>query len=292
MYNWIRPRKQVLACAHFMAFYLCKKIKSLLDLSNSGLEFAMPRFFVRKEQIENGFVTILGDDAHHISRSLRMAAGEHITVCDMQKVEYECTLEQFLPDRVLARVDSERKSDTEPPFTACLYQALPKGDKLDSVIQKSVECGAFSITTFNSERCIAKEKGDEENKLRRRNKISLEAAKQSGRGVIPEVNATVSFTEMLTRAAEADIKLFCYEGDGTESLKTVLAREKARFIQEKGANLPTVSVVIGSEGGFSIREVEKAKEAGLIPVGLGKRILRTETASGFVLGCLCYELEL
>ena len=292
MYNWIQPRKQVLACAHFMAFYLCKKIKSLLDLSNSGLEFAMPRFFVRKEQIENGFVTILGDDAHHISRSLRMAAGEHITVCDMQKVEYECTLEQFLPDRVLARVDSERKSDTEPPFTACLYQALPKGDKLDSVIQKSVECGVFSITTFNSERCIAKEKGDEENKLRRRNKISLEAAKQSGRGVIPEVNATVSFSEMLIRAAEADIKLFCYEGDGTESLKTVLAREKARFTQEKGANLPTVSVVIGSEGGFSIREVEKAKEAGLIPVGLGKRILRTETASGFVLGCLCYELEL
>ena len=299
MTNWLycciigygRAKKSLIAGALWRRI-CAKEINHLLDLSNLELEFGMPRFFVRKEQIENGFVTILGDDAHHISRSLRMAAGEHITVCDMQKVEYECTLEQFLPDRVLARVDSERKSDTEPPFTACLYQALPKGDKLDSVIQKSVECGVFSITTFNSERCIAKEKGDEENKLRRRNKISLEAAKQSGRGVIPEVNATVSFTEMLTRAAEADIKLFCYEGDGTESLKTVLAREKARFTQEKGANLPTVSVVIGSEGGFSIREVEKAKEAGLIPVGLGKRILRTETASGFVLGCLCYELEL
>ena len=252
----------------------------------------MPRFFVSRDQIENGVVTILGDDAHHISRSLRMAAGEQITVCDMQSREYLCVLENFCPDRVLARVESESESDTEPPFEAHLYQALPKGEKLDSIIQKSVECGVTSITTFMSERCIAKEKGDEENKLRRRNKISLEAAKQSGRGVIPEVNATVSFSEMLTKAAEADIKLFCYEGDGTESLKTVLAREKARFTQEKGANLPTVSVVIGSEGGFSIREVEKAKEAGLIPVGLGKRILRTETASGFVLGCLCYELEL
>jgi len=113
--------------------------------------------------------------------------------------------------------------------------------------------------------------------------------------VIPEVNATVSFAEMLARAAQADIKLFCYEGDGTESLKSVLAREKARFmseIKEKGGTHPEISVVIGSEGGFSLREVEKAKEAGLIPVGLGKRILRTETASGFVLGCLCYEFEL
>ena len=139
----------------------------------------MPRFFVRKEQIENGIVTLLGDDAHHISRSLRMAAGERIVVCDMQKTEYSCTLVEFLPDRVLARVDAETKCDTEPPFEARLYQALPKGEKLDTLIQKSVECGVSMITTFNSERCIVKEKGDEENKLRRRNKIALEAAKQS-----------------------------------------------------------------------------------------------------------------
>ena len=122
----------------------------------------MPRFFVRKDQIENGVVAIFGDDAHHISRSLRMAVGEIITVCDMQKFEYECALEEFLPDRVLARILSEKKCDTEPPFCAELYQALPKGDKLDTVIQKSVECGVSSITTFMSERCIVKEKGDED----------------------------------------------------------------------------------------------------------------------------------
>lgn len=91
----------------------------------------MPRFFVTKDQIADGFVTILGDDAHHISRSLRMAAGEKITVSDMQKKEYECTLCEFLPDRVVARIESERQCDTEPPFKATLYQALPKGDKLD-----------------------------------------------------------------------------------------------------------------------------------------------------------------
>jgi 16S rRNA (uracil1498-N3)-methyltransferase len=253
---------------------------------------AMPRFFVRKDQIENGFVAILGDDAHHISRSLRMAAGEHITVCDMQKKEYFCVLESFLPDRVMARIESERQCDTEPNFTAHLYQALPKGDKLDSVIQKSVECGVTSITTFMSERCIAKDKGDDENKLKRRNKIALEAAKQSGRGVIPEVYATVTFAEMLNRAAKADIMLFCYEGDDTRSIKAFLSEKKSALSAKADGELPTIALIIGSEGGFSLSEVEKAREKGVVPVGLGKRILRTETASGFVLGCLCYEFEL
>ena len=249
----------------------------------------MPRFFVTKEQISNGIVTVMGDDAHHISRSLRMAAGEGITVCDMQKNEYNCVLEEFLPDRVTARVISQSKSDTEPPFKAYLYQALPKGDKLDSIIQKSVECGVFSVTTFNSERCIAKEKGDEDKKLQRRQRIALEAAKQSGRGTIPEIVPTVSFKEAILRASQADIALFCYEGDGTVSLKGFLHEKKEQLV---GVEDPTVSIVIGSEGGFSLSEVEAARAAGLTPIGLGKRILRTETASSFVLGCLCYEFEL
>lgn len=247
----------------------------------------MPRFFVRKNQIENGVITILGDDAHHISRALRMAKGDNITVCDMQKVEYDCVLEEFLPDRVLARVLEQRQSQTEAPFKATLYQALPKGEKLDSIIQKSVECGVFRIVTFNSERCIAKEKGDEANKLKRRNRIAEEAAKQSGRGIVPEVASTVSFGEMLKMASEADIALFCYEGDGTESLKDVMARVRENTVGEV-----TVSIVIGSEGGFSLQEVERARAAGLVPVGLGKRILRTETASSFVLSCLVYEFEM
>ena len=251
----------------------------------------MPRFFVIKDQIADGFVTILGDDAHHISRSLRMAAGEKITVSDMQKKEYECTLCEFLPDRVVARIESERQCDTEPPFKATLYQALPKGDKLDSVIQKSVECGISRIVTFNSERCIAKENSPEPKKLQRRERIALEAAKQSGRGIIPEVEATVSFKQAIKSAAEADIALFCYEGDDTRSLKSFLCEKKAELAQ-RGINEPTVSIVIGSEGGFSRTEVEYAGEAGLVPVGLGKRILRTETASSFTLGCLVYEFEL
>ena len=252
----------------------------------------MPRFFVCKDQIEDGIVTIKGDDAHHISRSLRMAAGESITVCDMQKYEYECELYEFLPDCVRARVINMIHAQTEPPYDIHLFQALPKGDKLDSIIQKSVECGVSSVTTFMSERCIAKEKGDDENKLRRRNKIALEAAKQSGRGLVPEIGATVSFDRALAEASEADIKLFCYEGDDTRSLRTILSEEKAKFETSDALRIPSVSIIIGSEGGFSLSEVEKAKNAGFIPVGLGKRILRTETAPLFVLGCLCYEFEL
>lgn len=250
----------------------------------------MPRFFVRKEQIEGGVVTVLGDDAHHISRSLRMAAGERITVCDMQKFEYECELTDFLPDRVLAKVLHTAKCDTEPPYRAHIYQALPKGDKLDSIIQKSVECGAWALTPFESERCVVRAKdGAEEKKTERRCRIALEAAKQSGRGIVPEVYPTVKFQKAIEQACKADICLFCYEGDGAASLSATLKSAK-KALQEK--TYPTVSVVIGSEGGFSQAEAEMARQAGMTVVNLGKRILRTETAASFVLACLVYEMEL
>lgn len=249
----------------------------------------MPRFFVRQNQIYDGVVHIVGDDARHISRSLRMAAGEKITVADMQGFEYECVLERFSEECVTAKVLSEKKSDTEPNFRAYLYQAIPKGDKLDFVIQKAVECGVYSVTTFESERCIVKESKTDEKKLLRRQRIALEASKQSGRGIIPQVNPTVSFERMLDEAGRADIKLFCYEGDGTRPLREVLRREISSYDCN---GEPEISIVIGSEGGFSQAEVERAKERGFTLIGLGKRILRTETASGFVLGCIVYESEL
>ncbi|MBR2927081.1 MAG: 16S rRNA (uracil(1498)-N(3))-methyltransferase [Clostridia bacterium] len=249
----------------------------------------MPRFFVRTEQIQDGAVTLLGDDAHHISRSLRMAAGEHITVCDTQGIEYDCCLTDFLPDCVKASICSSKTSESEPRYTATLFQALPKGDKLDSIIQKAVECGVSEIYTFESERCIVRIKeGSEEKKTERRARIALEAAKQCGRGRIPTVHPTQSFSRMLKDAAKAQIPLFCYEGEGTQDLRSVL--QSARFDQQ-GAT-PTVSIVVGSEGGFSPDEARLAKEAGLVPVGLGNRILRTETAAAFVLACLVYEFDM
>ena len=248
----------------------------------------MPRFFVNTDDIVENKIHISGDDAFHISRALRMAAGEHITVCDTEAVEYDCILEEFLPNKVVAAIVESNPSKTEPPFFAHVYQGLPKGDKLETVIQKSVECGASAITTFESEFCIAKSKPEaEKNKLERRNKISVEAAKQSGRAWLPKVYPTVSFDKMLEDAAKADVKIFCYEAEGTLPMGRQL---KEALIKVEGK--PVVSIVVGPEGGFSKSEAEKAQKMGFLMCGLGKRILRTETAATFALSCLVYETEL
>lgn len=248
----------------------------------------MPRFFIRKEQIseENGQKTVLisGDDAHHISRSLRMAVGEKIEVCDMQKTVYNCTLSKFTDNAVFAIVDSEMQSDTEPKYEIKLYQALSKGDKMETIIQKSVECGACEIIPFSSERCVVKlDKKDEKKKIERYAKISESASKQSGRGIIPKVEKILSFKEMLEEASKASLAILCYEGDGTLPLKEIL---------QKNTIEKDIAIIIGSEGGFSLNEVQHAKEKSIHLAGLGKRILRCETAAPFTLACIAYETEL
>lgn len=247
----------------------------------------MPRFFVRQERVDNNFISIIGDDAHHIARSLRMAVGEGITVCDMQGNEYDCTIKSFDEDReVIAEINSVKHSENEPKCFIRLFQALPKGDKLDTIIQKAVECGVGEIIPFQSERCVVRIKNEaEDRKTERRQRISAEAAKQCGRSLIPEIRPSVDFAEALRMAADSELCLFCYEGDGTEPLGQVLRRY--------GDELPkSISLFIGSEGGFSVKEAEAARKAGMVMTGLGKRILRTETASGFVLACIVCASEL
>lgn len=246
----------------------------------------MPRFFIRQNQIEeeNGIKTvrITGDDAHHISRALRMAAGEEIEVVDMQKNLYTCELNGFFDGYVTARVLNEGQADTEPPHFIRLYQALAKGDKMETIIQKSIECGACEIVPFSSERCVVKlDKKDEGKKIDRWQKIAEGAAKQSGRGIIPQVKNVLSFKELLISLSGT--VLFCYEGEDTLTIKEALRKTKISG---------DVSVIIGSEGGFSQKEAELLREKGAISVGLGKRILRCETAPTFALSCISYELEL
>ncbi|MBE6667259.1 MAG: 16S rRNA (uracil(1498)-N(3))-methyltransferase [Ruminococcaceae bacterium] len=251
----------------------------------------MPRFFIRRSQIYNDTVLLCGDDAHHIARSLRMAVGDKITVCDMQGNEYDCAITEFNENKeVRAKIESIKSPENEPPVRIRLFQALPKGDKLDTVIQKAVECGASEIIPFESERCVVRMKPEaEQRKTERRKRIAEEAAKQCGRSLLPEVRETVDFARMLDMIKNDGLCLFCYEGDGTEPLGKVLARESERLLGEEGSS---ISVIIGSEGGFSLAEAERIKNAGAVPVGLGKRILRTETASGFILACLVYACEL
>ena len=246
----------------------------------------MPRFFVTSNQINGDTVTITGEDAHHLSRALRCAVGDTLTVCDMSRTEYECELTNFLPDCVLAKILSSRPADTEPPVHITLYQALPKGDKLDTVMQKAVECGVCRIVPFESERCVVRAKPDsEQRKTERRRRIASEAAKQCGRGILPEVTQTVSFAEMLRLAGEADHTFFCFEGEGTLPIGQLLAKRDI----PRGSH---IALVIGSEGGFSLREASAAAEKGFCMTGLGPRILRTETAPLFALACISCYFEL
>lgn len=241
----------------------------------------MQRFFLSKSSfVENKFI-LTGDDAFHISRSLRMRSGDHISVSISDGRVFDCVLTAFTSDSVTAEVVSVSECNTESPCKVCIYQALPKSDKLETVIQKSVECGAFSITPFISSRCIAKDGGSFDKKLERYNRISLEASKQCGRGIVPEVKSILTYENMLNEASKADLALFCYEAEGTKPINKLLV-----------PGVKTISVVVGSEGGFSHEEAEQAKLRGFSMCGLGNRILRCETAPVFVLSCLSFYYEL
>lgn len=247
----------------------------------------MPRFFVRQERVGDSSISIIGEDAHHIARSLRMAVGEQITVCNMQGNEYQCAISSFDEDReVVAEILSVKHSENEPKCYIKLFQALPKGDKLETVIQKAVECGVSEIIPFQSERCVVRIKSDaEDRKTERRQRIAAEAAKQCGRSVIPEIKQSVDIEEAMKMAKDCELCLFCYEGDGTRPLGEIL--------RGYGSEIPrSIAIFIGSEGGFSVNEAQRAAEAGMIMTDLGKRILRTETASGFVLACIICATEL
>lgn len=225
----------------------------------------MPRFFV-DEKPQNGTVTVFGEDARHIARSLRMAVGEKITVC-CSGTDYLCELKKISDTAVVCEVISEEKS-REPGISLTLFQALPKQDKLELIIQKSVELGACEVVPVMTKRCIARpEKGQFDKKLDRLTRISLEAAKQSGRGIIPTVSGIISFDECLKRLQDFDLPLICYEKQGGKRLSEL-----------DFGGVKTVGLLIGSEGGFEREEAEKAVSAGAIPVWLGDRILRCETA--------------
>ena len=253
----------------------------------------MPRFFIDPSAVNGDTVTLTGENAHHASYSLRLAPGDRIKVCD-QQTAYLCEMVSFDGETATARNLSADPIDTEPPFAARLYQALPKGDKLDTVIQKAVECGVTEIIPFESSRCIVRAKPEAEGrKTERRCRIAEEAAKQCGRGVIPPVRPTVSFAEALKNAKDADLALFCYEGQEVTPLPAVLELAGPALESAKAeGRVPEIAIFVGSEGGFSPEEAAAAREAGFAMTGLGKRILRTETASGFVLSCLIYALEL
>lgn len=243
----------------------------------------MPRFFLPEGSFEGGEVTITGADARHISLSLRMAVGDSLTLCDMRRSEYECRIISMTRDSVRAEILSVKRSESEPPCFITLYQGIAKGEKMETIIQKSVELGVCRIVPVRSERCIAKIPADsEESKISRWRKIAAEAAGQSGRGIIPEVCRPLTFEQALEEMSKDSLSFVCYEGKGTLPLSGILSGA------ERG--MP-ISFLIGPEGGLSEAETGAALEKGIKLAGIGKRILRTETAPLCVLSCigLCFE---
>lgn len=242
----------------------------------------MPRFFVTKEAINEGVATILGSDAYHIGRSLRMAVGDEIYVSDGEGKEYLARLTRIRDDECLAEI-IEEKDSTEPSMNITLYMAYPKGDKLETVIQKAVELGATRIVPFESSRCIKRPKADKVARQGERlSKIAEEAAKQCGRCIVPEVSLPLSYSAMLEDAASAELKLICYEKESDLSIKALFSEKKP----------DSIAVIVGCEGGFSPEEIEEATSAGCHSVTLGKRILRCETAPSAVLSMILYQYEM
>ena len=241
----------------------------------------MPRFFTQDITEAGGCIT--GEDAKHIAKVLRMKVGDELTVCDTKGRDYDCMIEEIGAGEVRLKVLSVAPSQSEPDVRVHLYQAMPKADKMETIIQKAVELGAASITPVMTRRCVSRPDAmSMDKKLVRYNRIALEAAKQCGRGVVPPVLPLLELPQALEQMQWTGCPILFYE-NATAPAKQVIA--KAR---ESGKELE-IAVLIGAEGGFDEDEVALAREHGCHILSLGKRILRCETAPLAALTILIYE---
>lgn len=250
----------------------------------------MPKFFVKNNQIDNDKIVILGQDVNHISNVLRMKKGERLNICNMDNTKnYIVEIEDVNKLKVECKVVEELISNSESNVEVYIYQGLPKADKLELIIQKSVELGVKEIIPVDMKRCIVKlDEKDKAKKFERWNKIAEVAAKQSERDVIPVVQNVKSIKEIISDFSQYNLILLCYENEKEVFLKDIL-KEFSKHINEY-ENIK-VAVVIGPEGGIDETEVEYMKKNGANVISLGNRILRTETVALSVLSIIMYELE-
>ena len=239
----------------------------------------MTRFFVSPEELQPDWVTLTGENAKP-AKVLRLKCGEEVLVCDGQGNECLCAVSDVSDGEIGLEVRQRRASETEAAVRVSVYMAFPKADKLEHVIQKATELGAYEIVAFPSARCISKP--DEKSlgkKVERWQKIAASAAEQSGRGRIPQVLTLPSYKAALERAAEADKALLFYENERATTLRMAL----------QSSPYQTVSLLTGPEGGLEEAEVKQAMDAGLSVCTLGKRILRCETAPLCALSAVMYD---
>ena len=238
----------------------------------------MTRFFVTPEELTPEFLVLTGENAQH-AKVLRLKNGEEVLVCDGQGNECLCTISDVSPGQISLVVKNRLESESEARVRASVYMAFSKGDKLEHVIQKATELGAYEIVAFPSSRCVSRPDDKSlKKKLERWQKIAASASEQSGRGRIPEVLALSSYKEALIRAAQADKAILFYENERATTLRMAL---------EAGA-YQTISLLTGPEGGLEEKEVAQAMEVGLQVCTLGRRILRCETAPLCALSAVMY----
>ncbi len=238
----------------------------------------MVRFFVTPEELGGNTVYLTGENAQH-AKVLRLKEGERVIVCDGEGMECLCAVESFSAGETALAVLERGESKSEPAARVSLFLAFPKADKLEHVIQKATELGAYEIVAFPSARCISKpDEKSLKKKQERWQKIAVSAAEQSGRGRIPQVRLLGSYKEALSEAVRADISILFYENEHATTLR--MALEEKPF--------STVSLLTGPEGGLEEGEVEQARVAGLRICTLGSRILRCETAPLCALSAVMY----
>lgn len=244
----------------------------------------MYHFYTDKANISEKTISIFGEDVNHIKNVLRMKEGEEIIICDSEGTDYHSKIVSLGKDEVVAEILDSGISEAELPFRVHLFQGLPKKDKMEMIIQKSVELGVHEIIPVMTRRVIVKldDKKKEEAKIKRWQAISESAAKQSGRGIIPQISGCLSFKEALFKAQKMDKILIPYENADSSPLGMKASRELLQNIPE-GSD---VAVFIGPEGGFEPEEVEEAIRSGASAISLGKRILRTETAGMMLLSVI------
>ena len=247
----------------------------------------MPKFFVKTNQIEENKIKIIDEDVKHINQVLRAKVGEELTICNLDTtLNYITTISQITPEYVMCDIQDCIKSFVESKVHVTIFQGLPKADKMEYIIQKSTELGAVKIVPVEMVRCVVKlDNKKEDKKIERWQKIAESAAKQSGRDLIPKVEMPININDLCKMIKDFDAVILAYEEEKENTLKN----ELKKLNKNESIN---IGVIIGPEGGIDKSEIEKLANAGAKVVTLGKRILRTATASLNIISNIMYEYEM
>lgn len=247
----------------------------------------MPRFFIKTEQIKEHEITIIGEDVNHIKNVLRKKIGDKLEICNQETgTTFECEIAEINEAEIKNHIISENKM-TNSKILVDIFQGLPKAEKMELIIQKSVELGVNAIIPVKMQRCVVKlDMKSENKKIERWQKISESAAKQSGRNSIPQMHKIIKIEEISKLKNEYDIIIICYENEKENNIKKEIQKLKQNKKQEI-----RIAIVIGPEGGLEENEVKYLEKEGAKIVTLGNRILRTETVALNILSIIMYEFE-